>query len=250
MRSMLRSVLMATSLLLLTFMTSAVRPGVGPSESIENQWKEYDDAVIDAAIYKRGNLHALHPLKFDSATMTETVVTLTNYDYSMGMQSVPLYLWVTAVPEVQQECRAFGESDLKLRLKQLLGLQPDAPNVKYFVTLHVGSGDIFRPATNPITTTEWPCDNPKNDDYCGEAFPNWVHDDYKAWIGHQMLTSYVLSTVHDLSYSYPWTRLGYTYDWNKGAAEQHYGASEYVIRPGAVVDVISKTPYATYCGRN
>ena len=135
MRSILRSVWLATGLLFLTFITSSAHPGTGPAESIADQWSEYEAAVIDAATYKKGHLPPLTRLEFDSSTMAATVVTLTDYDYLLGQQSVTHYVWVTAVPEVQQKCKAFTESDLDLRLKQLLGLRPDA-KLKCFVTPH------------------------------------------------------------------------------------------------------------------
>lgn len=83
-----------------------------------------------------------------------------------------------------------------------------------------------------VTTTEWPCSDSTNAT-CSEQFPNWVSSDHVKWIANQMLSSYVIAEAHTEAYSYPWTRLGYTYDW----------------KPGAVV-VKSKEPYAAYCGRN
>ena len=209
-------------------------------------WKHYNFTVSDAAVYRHENLRPLFPLKFDPATLTTTVVTLTTYDYQLGQQTLSRAVWVTAVPEVQQKCTRFQEPDLEMRLRELLGLQPDA-KIKNFVTMTVMSADIFRPTTDPTTTTQWPCSDSTNAT-CGEQFPTWVSSDHIKWIANQMLSSYVISESHTGAYSYPWTRLGYTYDWKPGA--DRYGASEYVIRAGAVVVVKSKEPYAGYCGRN
>lgn len=262
MRSILRSVLLATGLLLLTFMTASARLRASPNESIEDQWNEYDAAVKDAATYKKGNLHPLRPLSFDESTMTATVVTLTDFDYPIGVQAVPREVWVTVVPEVKDRCIDFRGPDLELRLKQLLGLWP-GKKIKHFVTMRVKAGDIFRPTANPITTTGCLCGgrivnskdgvycepdpDHKVDNSCVENFPAWVHDDYKAWIANQMLSSYKVSPPPHDDTGAPWTRLGYTYDWNEKAGPQHYGASEYVIRPGAFVNVTDKVPYANYC---
>lgn len=46
--------------------------------------------------------------------------------------------------------------------------------------------------------------------------------------------------VNDGSRPYPWTRLGYTYDWGSGS---HVGMSEYVIPGGMTVQV--KAVYET-----
>lgn len=208
-------------------------------------WKRYDQTVRDSAVYQHDNLRHLFPLKYDPSTMQVTVVTLTSHEYEVGKQKVDRDVWVTAVPEVQEKCQSFPDPDLELRLRQLLGLQPDA-KVRYFVTMTANWNDIFRPSPNPITTAEWPCADAR-EQTCGELFPRWVSGAHKKWIANQMLTSYIVSDEHNGAYSYPWTRLGYTYDWKPGADK--YGASEYVLRPGSEVTVTGKTPYAAYCGR-
>jgi hypothetical protein len=237
----LRNLLYVT-LVLLVFPASAT---VRDDQAGGDQWQRYNETVLDSAVYRHENLRPLYPLKFDSLALTTTVATLTTYDYKLGQQPLSRAVWVTAVPEVQQKCRKFTEPDLAMRLRQLLGLQPDA-KIQYFVTMTVSTSDIFRPTTDPTTATQWPCSDSK-DPTCGEVFPDWVSSDHIKWIANQMLTSYMISDTHTGSYSYPWTRLGYTYDWKPGA--DRYGASEYVIRPGSVVVVKGKEPYASYCGR-
>jgi hypothetical protein len=240
-----RSLLIRLSLLSLLVLLSA---GLTQSvESMDELWKRYDMVVVDSAVYRHDNLRRLFPLKFDESTMTTTVVTLTNYPYPRGQQSLSRYVWVTAVPEVQQKCRKFTDSDLQLRLRELLGLQPSA-SIGSFVTMTVRADQIFRPAPNPITTTESLCDHPEKDNTCGAMFPDWVSAEHKNWIANKMLSSYLVAQEHDGALSYPWTRLGYTYDWKPGADK--YGASEYVIRPGAIVTVTGSQPYANYCGRD
>lgn len=209
-------------------------------------WKIYNASVVDSAVYRHENLRQLRPLNFDPKTLTTTVATLTGYDYPMGGQSLSRNVWVTEVPEVQEKCRKFTDSDLALQLRQLLGLQPNA-SFKYFVTMTVRSSDIFRPTTDPTTTSKWPCSD-STQATCGEVFPDWVTSDHIKWIANQMLSSYIILEPPTGAYSYPWTRLGYTYDWKPGSNK--YGASEYVIRAGSVIHVTSKEPYASYCGRN
>ena len=233
---------LSCSLIVLVFPASAA-VWDDPSNDL---WRLYNATVADSAVYRHENLRRLHPLKFDPQTFTTTVVTLTNYAYPAGVQTLSRAVWVTAVPEVREKCSKFSDQDLALRLRQLVGLQPDA-KFQYFVTMTVRASDIFRPATDPTTTTEWPCSD-STQATCGEVFPNWVTSDHVSWIANQMLTSYLISADHNGAYSYPWTRLGYTYDWKPGA--DRYGASEYVIRPGSVVNVMDKKAFTTYCGRN
>ena len=238
------SIAVRLCLLLLLVLTSAALKETTSRQSPDDLWVRYNATVADSATYRHENLRRLFPLRFDPATMNTAVVTLTGYDYPLGPQTLGRYIWVTEVPEVQQKCQKFSTGELELSLRELLGLQPDA-KIGNFVAMTVKVSDIFRPSPNPITTTETLCSNPDGDATCGELFPDWVSNDHKAWIANQMLTSYLVSPTHNGAYSYPWTRLGYTYNWKQGA--DRYGASEYVIRAGAIVTVTNKTPYAEYC---
>jgi hypothetical protein len=204
----------------------------------------YNAAIYDSSVYKFSNLRPLRPLKFDPATRTASVVALTNFDYKPGDTTLPaeIYLWVTGVPEVQDRCRGFS-GDVRLRLLQLLGLHPGR-QVKHFVLMTVKEGDIVRPtaADDPTTTLPCSCPVPVN---CGETLPATVSPNHLNWFARQMLSSYVLSESPLSPVGYPWTRLGYTYDWKPGADK--YGASEYIVRPGATVKVTAVIPYQQYC---
>jgi len=249
MRVKLRVVLLAASLILLTCMTTAGQTPGGADEAVQREWAQYEQAVRDSATYRPENVLPLKPLTFDETTFSAKVVALTDFDYHRGWQFIPVDVWVTAVPEVQDKCRGFDGTGLELRLKQLLGLQPTAKIVS-FVTIQVGPADIFRPTVNPTPTSSLPCDNTGKEKYCGASFPKWVGNEYKAWVSDRMVSSYLVSNAHDRAYSYPWTRLGYTYDWIDTAPEKsHYGASEYVIRAGSVVNVTAIESYTQYCSR-
>jgi hypothetical protein len=45
--------------------------------------------------------------------------------------------------------------------------------------------------------------------------------------------------------AYPWTQLGYTYDW--GTPTHHQGMSEFVIRQHSTVIVNAMTGFSAYC---
>lgn len=201
----------------------------------------YNKAIYDSSVYKFSNLRPLFPLTFDVEKRAK-VVSLTDHQYAKGDTTLPVDIWVTAVPEVQTICRGFS-GDLSMRLHQLLGLHP-ARRFSNFVVISVNANDIFRPTANPDPTTVLPCSSaiPAN---CGEAFPDNVTQEHVKWIAQQMLSLYVLSESHLIPVGYPWTRLGYTYDWKPGANK--YGASEYVIRKGSTIKVLEIIPYQTYC---
>ena len=242
MRRKLRS-LFSVVLILVMFPAAA---SVSDAQAGPELWQRYNAAVVDSAVYRHENLRHLLPLSFDPDTLTASVVALTGDAYPLGVQNLSQEVWVTGVPEIQEKCQKFKDHDLALRLRQLIGLQPNA-KFQYFVTMTVRVSDVFRPATDPTTTTEWPCSD-STQSTCGEDFPDSVSSDHIKWIANQMLSSYVVSETHNEAYSYPWTRLGYAYDWKPGA--DRYGASEYVVRPGAMVNVKSKEAYGPYCGRN
>jgi len=204
----------------------------------------YNAAIYDSSVYKFSNLRPLRPLKFDPKTKSVSVVTLTSFSYKLGETTLPVEVWVTAVPEVQEICRGFS-GDLELRLRQFFGLHPNR-TFTTFVVMNVKEGDIFRPTANPDPTTTLPCSSPIPAN-CGEAFPETTSDAHMRWFANQMLSSYVLSEAYLIPVGYPWTRLGYTYDWKPGANK--YGASEYVIRKDSTVTVTEIMPYKKYCGR-
>lgn len=201
----------------------------------------YNKAIYDSSVYKFSNLRPLFPLTFDAEKKAK-VTALTDFPYSKGDTTLPVDLWVTVVPEVQTICRGFS-GDLAMRLRQLLGLHP-ARKFSNFVIITANAADIFRPTPNPDTTTSLPCSNPIPAN-CGEAFPSSATPEHVRWIADTMLSHYVLSESPLIPVGYPWTRLGYTYDWKPGANK--YGASEYVIKKGSTIKVLDIVPYQTYC---
>lgn len=131
-------------------------------------------------------------------------------------------IWVTVAPELQRFVRARRPRDIRLRCAQVLGLPPDTAYDR-FVELWVDPEDLFRPTPDPeITDHEAELDFPRS-----RAFLT-VNQDYVAWFEQLKQTSYGPD-------GYPWTRLGYTYDW--GDPKHEIGLSEFVIRKGATVEV-------------
>lgn len=141
-------------------------------------------------------------------------------------------IWVTAVPELQQFASQLdlSENSLILRLEQYLGLPPHNGKTK-FVQMWVNSRDLFRPCP----------DSEINDTRCEIQFPPRVWRAHQYWFIDKMLTSYGEE-------GYPLTRLGYTYDW--GSLETEAGASEFVIRKGAEVEIESVTETIEYVRGN
>ncbi|MDQ3806085.1 MAG: hypothetical protein M3416_19925 [Acidobacteriota bacterium] len=234
-------VVVAALLLLLTGGPASARQDGPPEES--NLQAAYNAAIYDASVYKFSNLRQLRPLEFDPKTGTAKVVQLTDYrGYTLGENKLGRSIWVTAVPEVQERCQGFS-GDLEMRLRQLFGFPPDQ-RVTHFVVMNVKEKDIFRPTVDDDTKTVLPCACPMPVN-CGEVFPADVTGEHVRWFADQMLSSYLLREVPTMRSGFPWTRLGYTYDWKPGA--DRYGASEYVIRPASTVTVTAIIPLKQYC---
>lgn len=164
------------------------------------------------------------------------VVTWTNwtgYDGLVGQETtVGRETWVTVVPELRRRCAAFPPgTDLTLRLEQLLGLPPRNGKTK-LVQLWASPGDLFRPAADPeIVDREAGLDFPSNRRLAVTA-------EHRAWVDDLKSRSYGAD-------GYPWTRLGYTYDWGNPRSE--VGLSEFVVEKGARVRVESVQDTASYC---
>jgi hypothetical protein len=183
-----------------------------------------------------------HHLIWKDAPGTSRVLMLTwtswtGYDELVGksiavedlMKSVETSrdTWVTVAPELREFCAKHRDTciDMTLRVEQLLGLPPHNGKTR-FVAFWVHPEDLFRPSPDPeITDFESQLDFPASRFIAlSEEYVNWFNDLRQSSYGPE---------------GYPWTRLGYTYDWGNPFGKR--GLSEFVIRSGATVTVESVT---------
>ena len=143
-------------------------------------------------------------------------------------------VWVTVVPQVQRFCRSLDRSGTALdrRLAQRLGLPPDAGYTQ-FVELWVRPADLVRPCPDPEVS----------DRECERAAPVpkehvRISASHREWFRTLRRTSYTPD-------GYPFTGLGYTYDWHPATDE--VGPSEFVLRPGKPATVTARRSTAAYC---
>jgi len=68
-----------------------------------------------------------------------------------------------------------------------------------------------------------------------------AYEFHRDWFNLQMS----LQAYDDPSKGYPWTRLGYTYDW--GNPESEVGLSEFVIAAGSTVTIDQVIANEAYC---
>jgi hypothetical protein len=155
--------------------------------------------------------------------------------YSVGAK---YDVWVTVAPIIQEKCKTYfrQEKDPEMRLRQLLGLQPFTIETD-FVEIWVRPADLFRPCPDPET----------NDAGCSLELPENVSAEHRQWFNHIRAVQY--NDCNDTQfnkYGYPWTQLGYTYDWNP-ENQTHVGLSEFVIKRNAEVFIRGVYPTKAYC---
>lgn len=110
-------------------------------------------------------------------------------------------------------------SDTIMRICQLLGLPPaNTKSNTHIAEVWVPASRLYRPAGNPAIDTRT----------TGAALISTVPPDLTTWFNNYIIFAYYRSLASVTDYHYPWTRLGYTYDWAPGAKEE--GLSEYVVK--------------------
>lgn len=190
----------------------------------------------------------------------------TDSSYEPGYE-FPLYgdTWLTLSPEVQDLCREYRGRDLTMRLRQILGLPPNEDN-DAFLRIWVRPEDLFRPCPDPEITDStcqvriellapratgpatpqppWYCprDGQQPEQMQGKFVT--VHQSHLNWMCKNWINSY---TNEDPKKNYPWTALGYVYDW--GRPKNPRGLSEYVAVKGASVVFEALVATDAYCSR-
>lgn len=174
----------------------------------------------------------------DVATWTRDEKVATYQD------KAPQDTWVTVEPHLKDFCRDFAQGHpgnpelLTQRLEQRLGLPPVAADTK-FVRIrveHPSGQAIFRPCSDPATDV----------DRCEAGPPSEKSDPaYAAWFYKQYYSVYGLARPN----LYPWTSLGYTFDWAQSGDGEfvRVGESEFVIPEGTSIEVLGAVSTEEYC---
>ena len=208
----------------------------------------YAAALADAAVASPAKVQPLRPLpKGDSATMvswvTEQRLPCAKEALPCAMQVGADRLWVTLGGEVQALCQSWhlqGDA-LRSRLEQLLGLPNHSP-VQYrktqFVLLEIPRERLERPC---LGVTEGGASGP----VCTMDLQAETSPEMRNFVLQQMAAAYVMDNPKGPGY--PYTRLGYTYDWAAAALPSHYGASEFVVAPGTTVKAVRVVATDAYC---
>lgn len=199
----------------------------------------YEEAVADAVTAEEDEL-------FPLVTLTEVggkvsikdgkVLLLTVNDspelYQAGkMLTLPGEVWTFTDREIAEwyPDHKEGVTDWTLRLEQLVGVPPDA-DYTHVTAMWVSPEDVIRPAY--VTDV--------NESRMTVSLPEDTPEEYREWFNGNIIWSYFDS-------SYPWTRMGYTYDWAPDSGE--YGLTEFLVCPGAEAEIEYTDSIDAFIGR-
>lgn len=122
-------------------------------------------------------------------------------------------------------------SDTTMRICQLLGLPPaNERSNTHIAEIWVNPERLYRPAGSQVITTKTTT----------ATLSTNSPESFTSWYNNYIVFAYYRTLSATADYHYPWTRLGYTYDWAPKAKE--VGLSEYVLQAssGAWVEKVSK----------
>jgi len=150
--------------------------------------------------------------------------------------------WLTTATEVADACAGMEGDDLSLRVEQLLGL-PEGGGRDVFLKLWIDPAVLFRPCADPDTaTTTCPIASPLEATDDGGVYWSCGDGPHQQWLCETWTERYGAS---DTGSRYPWTALGYTYDW--GNLDDPVGASEFVAPAGTPVTLEAIVDNETFC---
>ena len=129
------------------------------------------------------------------------------------------YIWTFTDKEIATHAEELKRSeDAVMRMRQLISIDPNKTH-STVTGLWVDPKDVIRPAYQRDAVNG----------NMSVAFPEGEEDEtFKNWFDQNILSSYYYG-------NYPWTRLGYTYDWADNGKE--YGMTEFLIKKDAQMEV-------------
>lgn len=255
-----RSLLAAAVLAILGAATLTAAPAAADvsSPTAKSNNELYRKSIADAAVKRPSFQLKLKPI--DASQSRVKVITLTYkkgqpvkpdhpFDQTRGRQTIEASsgdkgvlkydTWVSQPSESSKACK--GAKDPVLALEQILGMPPAAGDWE-LVQFEVAPKHIFRPcASSPdITTTK--CDFTLPTKFKSKKEKEAV-EAAQAFVFAQMWTSF---NVGFPSPGYPFTGMGWTYNWNPDS-KGHYGISEYVVKQGAPVQKVRVLTPQQFC---
>ncbi len=175
-----------------------------------------DDEVMDLVCLTREEPRVI----WDEAGERVLLVTWHDYEQPCEPGEALEYqdIWATSLGEMTQwyQENSSGVSNWNLRFAQLLGM-PAESGCTRFSAFWIAPEEVIRPAYVTDVTAQM-----KN------GYDQITDPVYQDWFDSNILYSYFEG-------EYPWTRLGYTYDWSGG--DSPYGLTEFLIADGGEAEI-------------
>ncbi len=203
----------------------------------------YDRSILQTSVFRKDAVAPLNPLAYPVQAVNFTGHTA----WAAGKEGHTVVLsrdlWFTVEPELKIICNKFPADTTIPKLHKVLGLKPatTADAGRQFVLFTIekeepvgptGHG-AFRPCADPDPAAT----------QCGNDLKG--PPQYLEWFTRNMVSSYKVDpNMSDTGY--PWTRLGYTFNWDKTSSD-HRGAQEYVVPAGTSVRIRAVVSPAEYC---
>lgn len=190
----------------------------------------FEQAVEDSVFAEESEVESLVSLAKDDKMVTwddqgrVLLCTWHNYpdSYPEG-ETVTIEwgpVWTFTDLEIDSHAEELKEADdPEMRLKQIIAFAPDSEH-STVTGFWVDPADVCRPAYQSD-----PTDGTMTIAFADEEN---VDETFREWFDENILWSYFYG-------AYPWTRLGYTYDWADNGTE--YGMTEFIVNTGAEVEV-------------
>lgn len=224
----------------------------------QGTWNAYGAAIRDAAVSRPGEVvtDLLVPTPADPRTQWRTfngepylLVQTVNYKPVSAVDVGDPFTtagdtWIAVPGEMDQVCAEYQCSrknvdELDLIFKQVIGLPPDA-DYSVLSRFWVRPSDVVRPCTNvdPMVSscpqlmtntviggTDW------SSFLFGQGMYSWREPRKGTAMPRISCAQDYQNTTNGNCYGFPWTRLGYTYDWTPGAKDDR-GVTEFVVPKG------------------
>ncbi|MFH1728344.1 MAG: hypothetical protein ABIA04_07995 [Pseudomonadota bacterium] len=203
----------------------------------------YESACIDAELRQEEEIaNTLTAIVSDNTNLTWfdsnseeslLVTTFTNYPDSYPIaETLETWwgeTWVTVAFELKDKILAenISQESYHQRIIEILGLPPDSTQ-EYIVEFWVNIDDLFRPSPDPEIT----------DNVAQLTFDDSTTEEHITWFENQE------NEAFEEDICYPWTGLGYTYDWGK--EDSDFGLSEFIVRQNSIITVYSNSHYSEY----
>jgi hypothetical protein len=205
---------------------------------------DYDRSIRDAAVRTPASSVALRTIP-----PSHEHVQVANFtEWGAPGKTLSRYTWVSIADELQERCR--GKKDAVLALEQILGLPPQpepsqAGHAWAVATFAVPRAAMFRPCPGGIDVGASRC--------AASGPASNLDGETKTFLLNQLWTSARVGFTHrdaagrDVrDEGYPFTGMGWTYDWDPTSAD-HVGVSEFVVRPGTEIAKAGLVTPARFC---